>query len=335
MMRDDLVGYLVGALDASEHDELKQRLDSDEKLRQQLKLVDRGLQPLRWDAGTQEPPADLAARTCDLIDRHVEDNKVERASGGAMSAAGREEWADRNRNWTMADFVVAAGVCLAAACLFFPALSSSRHHQRMVACQNKLRDVGLALTDYSMSDRQGMFPVIPAKGKMGVAGMYAPTLMDGGFVDNADVFYCPAKSNNTIVLKIPKINEVLSAEPEDLVSLYNNMGGDYAYNLGFVENGKLQGVRNRNRRFYPILADEPLELLADSVVTGHGRGQNLFFEDGHVEFVMTRTRPKLKSDDLFLNDHGLKQAGLHANDAVLGTSSVRPVPVGWQVPSSQ
>ena len=42
-MRDDLVGFLVGALDASEHDELAQKLDKDQQLQQELKLVERGL----------------------------------------------------------------------------------------------------------------------------------------------------------------------------------------------------------------------------------------------------------------------------------------------------
>ena len=71
-MRDDLVGFLVGARDASEHDELTRRLDDDQRLRQELQLVERGLQPVRWDSGQFEPPTGLASRSCDLIDQFAE-----------------------------------------------------------------------------------------------------------------------------------------------------------------------------------------------------------------------------------------------------------------------
>ena len=153
-----------------------------------------------------------------------------------------------------------------------------------------------------MNDRRGMFPAIPAKGNMAVAGMYAPTLVDNGFVDDPNVFYCPAKSN-TIVLKIPHIDDILSlsAEAPELQVVQGDMGGDYAYTLGYYENGKLRGVRNQGREFYPVLADEPLEHLSDSVITSHGSGQNLFFEDGRVAFLSKRTRPGTENDDLFKN----------------------------------
>ena len=122
-----------------------------------------------------------------------------------------------------------------------------------------------------MKDRRGMFPAVPAKGNLAVAGMYAPTLLENGFVKDPNVFYCPAKSN-TIVLKIQRW---LTFDPCQLRHLnfeviQGDMGGDYAYTLGFFENGKLRGVRNQGREFYPVLADEPREHLSDSVVTSHG-----------------------------------------------------------------
>jgi hypothetical protein len=226
----------------------------------------------------------------------------------------------------MADFVVAAGVCLAAACLFFPAIANSRYHSQLAICQNKMREIGIGLTDYSRSDERGMFPVVPTEGKLAVAGFYAPTLVENGFVNDSDLFYCPAKSQ-TVVLRIPHRKDVLSAEGSQLVSFHRSMGGDYAYTLGFVQDGKLHGIRNRNRTHYPVLSDEPREELTNSVISSHGRGQNVLFEDGHVAFLSTRNRPGVADDDMFRNYRGFQRAGIHSDDAVLAPSAVTPTPV--------
>jgi hypothetical protein len=230
------------------------------------------------------------------------------------------------RRWTMADFIVAAGVCLAAACLFFPAIVNSRYHSQLAICQNKMKGIGQALVSYSQSDERGMFPVIPKEGKLSVAGVYAPVLVENGLIEDSDVFYCPAKSQ-TVVLRIPHSKDVLSAEGNQLVSLHRTMGGDYAYTLGFVKNGRLHGIHNQNRTHYPVLSDEPQEELPNSVISSHGRGQNVLFEDGHVAFLSTRKRPGVADDDMFRNYRGFQRAGIHSDDAVLAPSAVTPTPV--------
>ncbi|MCA9215635.1 MAG: hypothetical protein KDB27_21365, partial [Planctomycetales bacterium] len=67
-MRDDLVGFLMGALDASEHDEIKRKLETDAQLREDLAKVERCLTPLSWDNSPESnydyaPPAGLAEKT--------------------------------------------------------------------------------------------------------------------------------------------------------------------------------------------------------------------------------------------------------------------------------
>ena len=328
-MRHDLVGFVVGALEANEHEEVQQKLEKDPQLKQHLSLVERGLEPLAWDRDKVVPPAGLASRTCEYIanlDSTGKTNLTCVESDGALTPASQTEASGGVRRWTVADFVVAAGVCLAAACLFFPAIVNSRYHSQLAICQNKMKDVGRALVSYSQADERGMFPVIPNEGKLSVAGVYAPMLVENGHITDADKFYCPAKSQ-TVVLRIPHSKDVLSAEGNQLVSLHRSMGGDYAYILGFVKNGKLQGIRNRNRTHYPVLSDEPQEELTNSVISSHGRGQNVLFEDGHVAFLSTRNRPGVADDDMFRNYKGLQRAGIHSDDAVLAPSAVTPTPV--------
>ena len=57
----------------------------------------------------------------------------------------------------------------------------------------------------------------------------------------------------------------------------------------------------------------------------HGRcGQNVLFEDLHVQFLTT-CKAKGCNDHIFTNDDGRAFAGLHAFDAVIGASNDCPL----------
>lgn len=364
-MRHDLIGYLLGAVDDAEQQAIRAAVERDPELQRQVELVRENLQrlePLRLEV---EPPSGLAARTCAWLDSpsaqartghpSIEANARDDSCGDmnrddmnhssppAIPAQNRfvrrrsndrfpDDWGGNghsaaSRRWTLPDFVVAAGVCLAAACLFFPAIVNSRYHSQLASCQNNQRELGTALINYS-DVTNGFFPTIPAKGKFSVAGIYAPKLADKGLIQDARRFLCPAKGS-TVVLKIPPLTDIAQARGPRLVKLQRQMGGDYAYTLGFVEKGRLQGIRNNSRSNTPLLADAPLENTRNIAIGTHGRGQNVLFEDGHVEFLATRFRPGVeRQDDLFFNDDGFVHAGLHASDAVLAPSEASPMP--WE-----
>ena len=178
-MHDDLVGFLTGALDASEHNEIQKRLDESADLREQLAKIERCLSPLSWDKEDRVPPVGLAAKTCKFVENHIEENKVELASARKERI---EALAAESSGWTFSDFVVAAGICLAAACLFFPAVLNSRYNARLAHCQNNMRQLGRAFQEYSESNN-GYFPAVPAKGKLAFAGSYAAMLRDKNLID--------------------------------------------------------------------------------------------------------------------------------------------------------
>ena len=52
-----------------------------------------------------------------------------------------------------------------------------------------------------------------------------------------------------------------------------------------------------------------------------GRGQNVLFHDGHVEFCVSRL---VGGDDIYLNRDMKVAAGVGCSDAVLGSSAPRP-----------
>ena len=368
-MRDDLIGFVLGALDADEHEQIRRNVEQDRELQRQLQLVQRCLQPLAGLRDDQEaPPRGLAARTCQKLllvsDETVEpgpgapagptwialaaqleaaqledvssletprseiadsDSAVSEPSGASPWGSDRLGSEGEYRSWTMADFVVAAGVCLAASCLFFPALINSRWHSQVAGCQNNFRQLGTALIDYSMGT-DGYFPAIPPAGNLSFSGVFAAKLTAKGLAPDRRVFLCPAKGNTVTVLEIPPLSDIAAAQGPRLVNLHRTMGGDYAYTLGYVKQGHLYGIRNRGRENVAILADAPLENLRNVSIGTHGRGQNVLYEDGHLGYQVSRRRPGVPHDDIFFNDQGQVSAGLHADDAVLGASHVSPFP---------
>lgn len=348
-MRDDLIGFVLGALDADEHEQIRRKVEQDGQLQQQVQQVQQCLQPLAGLRCDYDPPAGLAARTCDHLLalsgdlRRAGDvqgasplradlsaapgtrsNPVERGSSGLWGSEVPAGFGV-GRAWTLADFVVAAGVCLAASCLFFPALINSRYHSQLAGCQRNLQGLGQSLISYSdLTD--GYFPAIPPSGNLSFAGVFAPKLAAKGLAPDRRVFLCPAKES-TVVLRIPPLSEIAGAQGPQLVAFHRTMGGDYAYPLGFVHRGHLYGIRNQSRKNVPLLADAPIENLRNVSIGSHGRGQNVLFEDGRVAFLAQRQRPGAPQDDIFFNALGLAKAGVDRDDLVLGASYVSPLPV--------
>ena len=66
-MHDNLLGYLLGALDSEETAHVEQSLMSDEAIGCRLALLRRALQPLECAPEPTSPPEGLAERTCQRI----------------------------------------------------------------------------------------------------------------------------------------------------------------------------------------------------------------------------------------------------------------------------
>jgi len=63
-MQNELIGYLLGALDVAEHDAVDQHLQSNAEARCQLEILRRCLLPLAIAYEDCEIPGGLAERTC-------------------------------------------------------------------------------------------------------------------------------------------------------------------------------------------------------------------------------------------------------------------------------
>lgn len=349
-MRDQLVGYLCGALDDDEHAEVERRIAADPRLCEELDLLRRAVAPLGADGEHHRPPSGLAARTCASIFASsgggaptvVADAEGERPRTADVQLAAPRRPARMSqaggelirRNWRFIDTAIALGAIAAAALFFFPALVQSRHLAQMAQCQGNLQTVGKALTQYaSMGPELGYYPTIPRQGNHAVAGIYGVKLFENGFLDSPKHLVCPSSplAASGKPLAVPTSAQLSAAKGEKLAEHQRTMGGSYGYALGFVRNGRYQPARPMQRRWYPILADayDPYDGRPNSCNHG-GCGQNVLFDNGVVGYL-TNCRLVDRSDegdiddeDIFRNADREVAAGVGAFDFVLGQSASSP-----------
>lgn len=333
-MRQDLLGYLLNALDEPERQAIFAALQEDPQLRQELESLRRQLRPLDATNEDFEPPAGLADLTCDLVAGCAAEGpqivQAARRVGGRQErvphrCSARETMA-ATRGWSAADAIVVAGILLAAAFLFFPAIASSRHRSQIAACGENLRHLGLAMAGYSEHNR-GFFPSIPISGNRAAAGIYAILLNEGGYLDHPRIVLCPGSrlAAQQDAFGIPSLAELDQAQGPQLWELHRIMGGTYGYTLGNVADGRYRTPRNRVRFHFALLADAPSLHLPGRQSGNHaGRGQNVLFEDLHIEFLESPQRDGL-GDDFFRNRYGFVEAGVDEGDSVVVPSFVRPL----------
>jgi len=320
-MREHLLGYLIGALDPDEVELVERRIKEDPTLEQDLEVLRVGLEPLAAGCREDDPPAGLAGRTCQFV-------------AARRTVVAVEQRPSRAARWGFQDIVIAAGILLAASLLFFPALNQSRFQAQRRVCQDNLRRLGVALVQYSGAHR-GAFPYIPPTGNLASAALYAPALFHSGLVSEKRRFLCPGcPRSDDPEFDIPTVQRLVAADGEQAKRMRETMGGSYSFTLGHLVDDRYVGTRNQGRPKFALLSDTPCTMQADTNSVNHtGNGQNVLFEDGHVEFLRTASCPqRTNSDNIFANDHGVLGPGAHVNDSVITPGWIQPaMPVGVQI----
>lgn len=317
-MHEQLLGYLLDALEPDERQALEQRLQDDPQLQDELRCLRASLQCLDHDDHEPEPPPGLAERTC----QHVF-ARIGPAPGQFAATA----------YWRLQDVVVAGVVLTAAVMVLFPAVAQSRYQAQLRGCQANLARLGQALADYS-SRHQGFFPEVPERGNLAVAGVYGPRLIEAGFLQARDLI-CPAselaaQSNRPW----PSIAGLQAAMGPELRQLQALAGGSYGYSFGYRADGRYCRQRNQQRAHFAVMADAPapqfsrathsvLDLSAAASLNHGAQSQHVLFEDGHVQTFATHCTTA-SGDHIFTNHQGHVGAGIGPDDAVIATSAASP-----------
>jgi hypothetical protein len=310
-MKEDILGYLLDALEPHEQDAIEKRIEQDPAFREEVEASRRLTFPLARDDHI-EPPPGLAARTLAF-------------TRTTIFAAAANDWAEARSRMRPIDFAVAAGILCVAAMLVFPAIATIRGDQARVLCAEQLRNLGVALAMYAEqeSDR---FPYVDATGPMNNAGIFAVLLKSRELITDGRALVCP--SANSAVALIPEVSEYLEErmDPSRVANLRRNMAGSYGYVLGYQQDGTHRGFTFRNDS-RPVMSDRPPrleELLHFMNSPNHqDRGQNVLYADGNVRWLPSRIFGR---DDLFLNQKCEVGAGIGLSDIVIGVSESTPYP---------
>lgn len=364
---EDLIAYLLD--DAS--DELSQRLQQhlaiDDDLLQRLTSLRLMLGQINATQCIFEPPADLVDTTLQRIDQsqvqhsqpqvqHSQPQVQHSAlSTGAASLTGQLR---RRSLWDSTALTVSLTLL---SCMALPALVRIRFESRKAQCARNLELTGSELIGYAMNHPQGRFPHVALDGPQAFAGVYAIYLREAGGQVPSSQLSCPSLRGSDNSNKLPQVaiqngeNNSATSPPianiasftelhnlagNDLQLAQQTVGGDYAYNLGVAERGKPRAPRCEGRSQFAILADAPaLRTVArqpttkrlEQFIAHEGRGINIFYEDGHVDFVTADSlRSLILSDDRtpdnpFQNQLGAHELGVHPYDASLAPSNFPPL----------
>ncbi len=321
-MREDLLGYLLSALEPHEMRRIDQRLQEDPLLREELAEVQRMLNDFDQSVGENdlvELPPDLISRTLASIDAAEHDipefanAAVDAAAEETVPASGSQSLFSsdtamlgmrperllpgKNRQ-TWSDMLVSALAAAAILALAFPVVARYRGEARKIACQNNLRQLGVAIGDYVLGRTDSRLPQVAESGHEAFSGMWELHLTDRGLLTDPSLRWCadgeipdeecPRNCEESqLVLLGGRANGPRSSTARggtlfsrvgshDLINsqhlidaafrgdikllrfIQRVAGGHYAYNLGVIENGKYQTPRYEGRSSFAVLGDMPI-----------------------------------------------------------------------------
>lgn len=333
-MRNELVGYLLNALDEDETRAVEAALAAapqSDPLRRELDVLRRAIEPLGRDRLPCDPPAGLADRTLRFVARQTAaEGRAPAERGGVVLPAGHDRifspaesprpslgpraWLDR---------AIMAVTAIAACILVAPLLLESIADARARRAERNLKRLSNSLQGYAESHR--IYPTPPAEGPLSRAGLYAPTLVSEQrlVANDGTVLYPDSELARQGGYRVPSLEELKAAvgtpQFDDMV---RTMGGDFGYTLGHRDaQGVLQPNRNLRRPHHPIMADAPDHTGEKS--DNHPEGvHHVLFEDGHIERLLPNGLHR--DDHLYRNHEGRTAAGKDSEDAVIGDSHHKP-----------
>lgn len=217
-MDEDLLGYLLAALEPHEMREVEERLRVDPEAREELARIERSLRPLDESREENEsPPPDLIARTLASLpplppagevgsegesdpasrgDLMPADKLMPADNGGgdfvtlSPLRSGIETPSGTNRGWL--DWFAGAVASAILLGLLLPALAEGRFEARKIACQDQLRQFGSAITQFVLRDESERLPAVAERGPEAFAGIYAVRLNDAGLLPDPSLRWCPS-----------------------------------------------------------------------------------------------------------------------------------------------
>jgi len=320
-MKDNFIGYLLGALDEEEQRQVEAFIASHPEANAELDLLRHALEPLACDKDVFEPPPDLAMRTIACVAEHIvatEEKVIEsgvspvadfilslsrRPAPGEMAVYPWHPGEASPPQVRRRDLVATLGLTAALLLIGAAGVMTLRQTDEVQACQNNMRQVHNGLESFCNSQPDGRYPQVG----------------DGEKVETTLDTMRKTCSIAPATLSCPGVTH----ESKGLAVI------DYAYSLGYRDDhGQLAGrFLDSDRDVFPIFADAPIRKDGESTPKNHRKGQNVLFAGGHVRFC---TSPNVgpenngTADDIYFNTERQPRAGNGRWDTVLGCATDQP-----------
>lgn len=273
-----------------------------------------------------EPRAGLVSDTMRLIlEQESSGSQRPVGFGGASHLDWSEAPIGTRLAWLDSFVALAAGIIFLS--FLLPTIWRWRESARQISCAENLRNLGVALTGFADFSRQHRFPEINTSGPLTFAGVYAIRLQDASLLDSSKWLHCPSNDYIDFPMPVPTSAEFLAAAPDQQRIWRYVAGGNYAYNLGNLVNGKYEAPRSDSPVRVALVGDMwPKSLGAidnvGSPIVLHGdRGANILYSDGSTQWIRIPEQVQgLAVDHPFLNADLEQGVGLGLSDACLAPS---------------
>jgi hypothetical protein len=326
-MREQLIRYLLGELDADERRELRAMLRDNPELQQELAHLRECFSASEDDEPAPLPPGGLAERTAERVS-NIDEYEL-------ATAPQRETMCDHGDEpagmlgWSLADLAVAGGVILAVSMLVFPALRNSRDGTRRTVCQNNLYQLWVLDSRYA-AEHGGFFPEVRPDENTGIV---AARLVEGDYETPdrlAVLLVCPASHTadqlraTGTVIRIPTKDEIQRMSHDDLMKTLAHVSPCYGYRLAQKVGDDYAYMRSSSVSesvFDPLIADVCDSSMSPATYNHLGRSIQVIGRDGTLRSFSTKSPPIYGNDsDIYHNDLGFVDVGLGLRDAVLAPS---------------
>jgi prepilin-type processing-associated H-X9-DG protein len=328
-MRDLLIRYLLGELDAQEQQRVEERLQSSPDLRHELALLRTCFAAADdVDSPSADLPRGLAERTTRRVARSdYLTESCDEAALPRLSSAMIDSPPSTALGWSLADLTVAGGVFLAVSMLLFPALRGSRDATRANICQDHLRQFGVLFGTFD--ENEGAYPEIQPTEN---AGMFAVKLLEGEYCQAGELtvlLVCPGAPladkirAGEFAVSVPTTVRLFQMGPVARAEARQQMSPCYAYQFPYRDGNRFVYPRGAQQRLAPVLSDTSGAAPGEVMSPNHNGVMQVLFGDGSVRLLQSCLVPTY-NDDLYRNARGVVAAGCSPRDFVLGRSEAMP-----------
>lgn len=352
--QEDLIGYVLGALDASEEQAISSALKQDLTLRERLAEVEEKLSNLPDRFVEIDPPESLLDKTLNtisIVDATLGSQEASESINKTTEPVRRparltpdSEASVKKSNWSLIDLVVSCSVCLVFAAILLPSIASSRFQSDMLFCQNNLRTIGYNLARIADS-YDGKLEVVRNNDQIDV-GQYVKMMMDAELVAESSAMICPSdplkeqtQSQYEAAWYRPAshlTNENVELVTPEMELASSPTGQSHPSNLQYYPCGSYSFAVPARKKDSNQLVKMSVPCSTDQVLAGdapcsdrpgfqslnHGsKGQNVLYGDLSVSYINDSAYLP-SGDHIYLNNQGEVQPGFSLKDNLLATGTI-------------